>query len=84
MWSLISLFNFIWILLSPHIANCMVDHGFIGYHNASKFLYGSHGHLLQHNMLKSEFEDDEYEERDAKDQHELQRMLSINSDMDLE
>ena len=75
MWSLISLFNFIWILLSPHIANFMVNHGFISFHNPSKFLYGSHGHLLQHKMLKSEFEDDDYEENDANDQEELQRML---------
>ena len=82
MWSLISLFNFIWILLSPNIAICMVDHGFISYHNASKFLYGSHGHLLQHNMLKSEFEDDDYEEHDAQNQQELQRILSTTTDVE--
>eukprot|EP01083_Nonionella_stella_P049846 132771_1 len=68
MWSLISLFNFIWILLSPHIASWMIDRGFISFHNPSKFLYGSHGHFLQHDILKSEFEDDEYAEEQEREQ----------------
>jgi len=79
MWILISLFNFVWILLSPHIANCMVDSGFVSFHNPSKFLYGSYGHLVQHNMLKSEFTDDERDEydyeRDLINEEEKERML---------
>ena len=54
----------------------MIDHGFISFHNPSKLLYGSHGHLLQHDMLKSEFEDsyDDYHQNTA-DEEELEQML---------
>ena len=75
MWSLISLFNFVWILLSPHIASCLVDRGVISFHNPSKFLYGSHGHLLQHKVLESELTDAFDEEEDA-DLEERERMLA--------
>jgi len=75
MWSLISLFNFVWILLSPHIAKCMVNRGYISFHNPSNFLYGSHGHLLQHKVLDSELTDAFDDEEEDGNESEMQRML---------
>merc|ERR1719242_74047 len=82
MWSMISLFNFVWILMSPHIANCMVNRGFISFHNPSKFLYGSHGHLLQHKVLESELTD-AFDDEDG-DEEEKQRILAFEDDDNLQ
>merc|ERR1712013_257576 len=73
LWNWVSLFNFVWILLSPWMADCLVDRGCVSFHNRSRLLYGSHGHLMQNGMLKSAW-GEVFEEREA-EHEELEHML---------